>query len=53
MALTGKVSALKRFILGLASGGAYPVAKSFEKEMRIAERDERRHSERQQTDDDT
>ena len=52
MALAGKVSALKRFIFGLASGGAYPVAESFEKEMRIAERDERRNSESEQTDDD-
>jgi hypothetical protein len=45
------LSVLKRFGLGIASGGTAIVAKSFEKEVRLAERDERRRIERQQTED--
>ena len=35
------LSALKRFSLGIASGGAYRVGKSFERELRLAQRRER------------
>ena len=39
------LSTLRRFSLGIASGGAYPVAKSVERELRYARRDEERRNE--------
>ena len=47
------LSALKRFALGAVSGGAYPVGKTFEKEVRIAAREERRRVERDQEADES
>jgi hypothetical protein len=46
-------AALKRFALGVTSGGAYPVSKAFEKEVRVAEREERRREERGQAAEDS